>query len=183
MRLVVAICGASGIAYAVELLKALREHEVETFVVVSDWGRKVMALETEYTPAQIEELATACFDESDMAAAIASSSFLLDGMIVIPATVKTVSKIAAASCDNLIVRAADNMLKMGGRLVVCIRETPLSAPTLDNLKKISLFGGIVMPLCPGFYHKPERLEDLYDFMVGKCLDVLGIENSRFKRWQ
>jgi len=183
MKIIVAVCGASGINYAVELLKTLKEKDIETYLVISKWAEKVTELETDYKIDEIKSMATECSDEYDMAAPISSSSFLVDGMIVIPATVKTVSGIANAYCDNLITRAADNVLKMKKRLVVCIRETPLSPATLENLKKISLYGGIVMPLSPGFYHKPKDLNDIYKFIVGKCLDALGIENNEFERWK
>ena len=104
-------------------------------------------------------------------------------MVVIPATVKTVSEIANAHSGSLITRAADNALKMRRPLVVCVRETPLSGPCLENLAKIAQYGGLVMPLSPGFYHKPKDLNDMHNFITGKVLDCLDIENSRFKRWK
>ena len=148
MKLIVAICGASGIGYGIELLKALKEAKVETHLVLSQWAEKLIEEETDLKKEDVEKLASKAYGYNDMAAAISSSSFLVDGMIVCPATVKTVSEIANADSSNLISRAADNMLKTQKKLVVCIRETPLSGPCLENLAKITHYGGIVMPLSP-----------------------------------
>jgi len=183
MRLIVAICGASGVQYGIELLKALREAKIETHLILSEWAGKLIEEETSCKVAEVKKLASKVYDYKDMAAAISSSSFLVDGMVICPATVKTCSEIAHADSSNLISRAADNMLKTKRLLVVCIRETPLSGPCLENLAKISQYGGIVMPLSPGFYHKPKSIKDLEAFIIGKILDLLGIENSKFKRWK
>lgn len=182
MKLVVGICGASGVNYAIELLKALKEKKIETFLVLSDWSKKLIEEETSYKISKVKKLASHCYSNSDMTAPIASSSFLVDGMIVIPASVKTVSEIATADCSTLISRACDNMLKTKKKLVVCIRETPLSPPSLRNLYDISVFGGIVFPLSPAFYHKPKTIKDLESFIVGKLLDLFEIKNEKFKRW-
>ncbi len=182
MRIIVAICGASGVNYGIQLLKALKEAKIETHLVLSDWAGKLIEEETGCKITEVKKLASKCYDYKAMAAAISSSSFLVDGMVVCPATVKTVSEIANASSDNLISRAADNMLKTRKKLIVCIRETPLSGPCLENLVKISHYGGIVMPLSPGFYHKPKSIKDLEAFITGKILDLLEIKNKSFKRW-
>ena len=183
MKLIVAICGASGAGYGIELLKALKEAGVETHLVLSEWAEKLIEEETDCKIEEVKNLASKCYGYREMDAAISSSSFLVDGMIVCPATVKTCSEIANAESSNLISRAADNMLKMRKKLVVCIRETPLSGPCLENLAKIARYGGIVMPLSPGFYHKPKEIKDLQAFIVGKVLDAFGIENKKFKRWE
>ena len=182
MKLIVGVCGASGITYAVALLKALREKKIETFLVMSNWAEKLVDDETDFKVSEIKKLASHCYSNSDMEAPIASSSFLVDGMIVIPATVKTISEIATADCSTLISRACDNMLKTRKKLVVCVRETPLSPPALRNLYDISLFGGIVFPLSPAFYHKPKNIKDLESFITGKLLDLFEIKNEKFKRW-
>ena len=181
-KIIVAICGASGVQYGIELLKALREAKVETHLILSEWAEKLIEEETDYSVAEVKKLASKFYDYKDMTGAISSSSFLVDGMIICPATVKTCSEIANADSSNLISRAADNMLKTKRLLVVCIRETPLSGPCLENLAKISQYGGIVMPLSPGFYHKPKSIKDLEAFITGKILDLFGIENNKFKRW-
>ena len=182
MKIIVAMCGASGIRYGVETLKALKAEKVETYLVMSKWAEKLIKEETDQHPENIKKIADYHFPNNDMAAPISSSSFLVDGMVVIPASVKTVSEIAHAHSGTLITRAADNMLKTGKKLVVCIRETPLSGPCLENLAKIAQYNGIVMPLSPGFYHQPTSIEDLYNFISGKVLDCLGIANQQFKRW-
>lgn len=183
MKLVVAICGASGVGYGIELLKALQEAKIETHLVLSEWAEKLIEEETELKVEEVKKLANKCHGYKDMTASISSSSFQVDGMIVCPATVKTVSEIANAHSGNLISRAADNMLKTRKKLVVCIRETPLSGPCLENLAKIAKYGGIVMPLSPGFYHKPKSIKDLEAFIIGKILDIFGIKNNKFKRWE
>lgn len=182
MRIVVAITGASGIAYAIRLLESLKANGVEVHLVVSEWAEKLLKEETGKNILELKKMAKKTYGNSDMAAAIASSSFPVDGMVIIPCTLKTASEIANAHCQTLIARAADNALKMKKRLVVCIRETPLSTPALEQLHKISVAGGIVMPLSPGFYHKPKEIKDLLAFMSGKIMDCLEIENSEFRRW-
>ena len=182
-RIIVGICGASGIGYALDLLKALRQADVETHVIWSDWASRVLEEEENISMAEAGRLASVTHDYHDMGASISSSSFLVDGMVVIPATVKTTSEIACAHTGNLIVRCADNMLKTQRPLVLAIRETPLSPPCLENLYKISLFGGIVLPLSPGFYHRPKNIGDLRAFISGKIMDGLGIRHNRFKRWR
>lgn len=182
MKVIIGMCGASGIQYGIELLKALKESGAETYLVMSEWAEKVIEEETELKVTEVKALAAKVFDNTDMAAPISSSSFPVDGMIVIPASVKTVSEIANAHSGNLIARSADNMLKMRKKLVVCVRETPLSGPCLENLARIAQYGGIVMPLSPGFYHKPNDISDLTNFMIGKILDCLGIGNEKFRRW-
>lgn len=182
MKLIVGISGASGVHYSAELLKALKEKNIETHLIISEWAEKILEIETDYKIEDVRKLATEVYDNKDMGARLSSSSFLVDGMIIMPCSVKTVSEIANGSCSTLITRAADNVMKMKRKLVVGIRETPLSTAVLENLKKISIYGGIVMPLSPGFYHSPKEIKDLNSFITGKTLDVFGIENNKFKRW-
>lgn len=182
-RIIVGMCGASGVGYGIELLKALKGSSVESYLIVSEWAEKLIETETDYKVEDVKKIANHFYSNKDMSAPVSSSSFLTDGMVVIPSTVKTASDIAHAHLGNLITRAADNMLKMKKQLVVCIRETPLSTPALESLYKISLAGGIVFPLSPGFYHKPKSLKDINDFIVGKILDIFNIENKKFRRWR
>jgi len=181
MRVIVGICGASGVSYAKLLLEELKKRKIETHVITSDWAKKI--LQYELPEAKIEELANYLYNNNNLAAEISSTSFVTDAMVILPATVKTVSDIANAHVDNLIARCADNMLRQHKKLIVCIRETPLSAPTLKNLYKLALYGAIVFPLSPAFYHKPTTIEEMQSFIVGKILDLLGIENDLFKRWK
>jgi 4-hydroxy-3-polyprenylbenzoate decarboxylase len=181
-RIVVGICGASGVQYGIELLRALRPLPIETHLVLSRWADVVIAEECGVGVDAVCELADVVHPNDNLAASIASSSFLVEGMVVIPASVKTLAEIAGGSAGSLIARAADNMLKTRRRLVICLRETPLSLPCIENMRRITLAGGIVAPLSPGFYHHPESLADLYRFMVGKVLDLLAIDNQQFQRW-
>lgn len=181
MRIIVGICGASGVCYAIKLLKELRKRKIETHTIVSEWGKKILAYEE--PEEKIEELTNYLYSNKDLSAKIASTSFVSDAMVVLPATVKTASDIANAHTSNLIARCADNMLREKKKLIVCIRETPLSVAALENLYKLALYGAIVFPLNPGFYHKPKTVDEVKDFVVGKILDLLGIENNLYKRWE
>jgi polyprenyl P-hydroxybenzoate/phenylacrylic acid decarboxylase-like protein len=183
MKLIVGMCGASGVGYGIGLLKALKESGVKTFLITSRWAEKLIETETGYKPEEVRKLADHSYSNKEMDAPLASSSFLTDGMIIIPSTVKTASDIAYARSGTLISRAADNILKMRKKLVVCIRETPLSTPALESLHKISLAGGIIFPLSPGFYHRPKNLDDIIGFTIGKLLDLFKIENKKFRRWR
>ena len=182
MKLIIGISGASGVHYGVELLKALKEANIETHLILSGCAEKILKIETDYNTEEVKELATKVYDNKDFDAAVSSSSFLVDGMIIMPCSIKTASEIANGSCSTLISRAADNVMKMKKKLLVGIRETPLSTAVLESLTKISLYGGIVMPLSPGFYHNPKEIKDLNSFIVGKALDVFAIKNEKFKRW-
>ena len=138
--------------------------------------------ETEYTSEEVKSLATVTYRHDEMDATISSSSFLTDGMVICPATVKTVSEIANAHLGTLISRAANNLLRVRKRLVVCLRETPIGAPCLQNLYQLAMYGAIILPLSPAFYQKPQSLKDLRAFIVGKVLDSLEIPNDQFRRW-
>ncbi len=183
MKLIIGVCGASGSNYALALLRELKKRKIETHLIVSEWAEKLLKIETGKGIAKLAELADYSYKEGEMDSRIASSSFLCDGMVVLPASIKTVSQIASADTSTLISRCADIMLRTRKKLVVCVRETPLSAPALKNMYNIALYGGIVMPLSPAFYHKPKKIEDLEKFIAGKIMDLLGIKNSMFKRWK
>ncbi|MEM4662405.1 MAG: UbiX family flavin prenyltransferase [Candidatus Diapherotrites archaeon] len=178
MRIIIAACGASGLNYTKLLLKELKKRKIETHLVMSEWSKKVSEIEAP----NLERYASKMHDNNDLGASISSSSFITDAMVIIPASVKTVSDIANAHTDTLIARCADNMLRQKKKLIVCIRETPLSPPTLKNLYEISLYGAVVFPLSPGFYSKPRSIADLEAFIVGKILDLLGVKNNLYKRW-
>jgi len=181
-RLVVGMTGASGIEYGVDLLSALTE-KVETHLIISKWAEKVLRTETDLDVGDLSKLAFSSYSNEDMAAPIASSSFLADGMVVIPASVKTVSEIATSHTTTLIARVADNMLRTRRKLVICLRETPLSTPTLKNLWELSKAGAVIFPLSPAFYHKPKSIQEIRDYIVGKILDLFEVENERFRRWK
>ncbi len=183
MKIIIAITGASGTNYAISLLKELKKQKIETHLIISEWANEVIKEETKTTLKEIKKLATKNYSNNDLAASISSSSFLVDGMIIIPSSIKTVSEILHSHTSTLTTRCADNMLKTKKTLVIGLRETPLSGPTLENLWKLSLYGAIIFPLSPAFYHKPKKIVDLENFIVGKALDLLGVTNTKFVRWE
>jgi len=182
-RIIVGLTGASGMHYGIEVIKALVENKIETHVILTEWAKYVLQDEVGIDDTEIKKIVFRTYDSKEMNAPISSSSTLIDGMVVIPATVKTVSNIANANTGNLISRAADIMLKMRRPLIIGIRETPLSPPCLHNLSKLATYNAIILPLSPGFYHKPQNIQDLFDFITGKVLDCLNIPNEKYKRWQ
>lgn len=183
LKIIVAVTGASGTNYAIALLKELKNQKAEVHLIVSEWAGEVLKEETNKKVSDLKKLAFKTYSNQNLASSISSSSFLVDGMIIIPSSIKTVSEILHAHTSNLITRCADNMLKTKKPLVIGLRETPLSGPTLENLLKLSIYGAIIFPLSPGFYHKPKKISDLEDFIVGKALDLLGVKNNTFNRWE
>jgi flavin prenyltransferase len=183
MKLIIGMSGASGTNYTLALLKELKKQKIETHLIVSEWAKKVFEKETGKNILEIKKLATKTYSNNDMAAKISSSSFLADGMIIIPASTKTCSEIATAHTGTLITRCADIMLRYKKPLIVALRETPLSGPCLEQLATIAKYGGIIFPLAPGFYGKPKKIGDLEDFISGKVMDLIGLENNAYKRWK
>jgi 4-hydroxy-3-polyprenylbenzoate decarboxylase len=181
-RIIVGICGASGVRYGVELLRALGAAGVETHLILSDWGERLLHEEAAGDPAAVRALARAAYGNQELGAPPSSSSFGADAMAIVPATVKTVAAVANADASTLIARAADTMLRLHRPLVIGLRETPLSAPCLENLARLARYGATVLPLSPAFYHRPETLEDLFAFMTGKVLDSLGLPADGYPRW-
>lgn len=180
MRVIVAITGASGSIYGIKLIEELSENN-ETFVVISNSAKLVM--KHEYHDFKMKETKKITFYNQDQIdAGIASSSFGADAMVVCPCSMKTLAAIAIGYADNLITRAADVMIKERKKLILVPRETPLSPIHLENMLKLSKLGVIIMPASPGWYHRPKDLEDMVNFMVGKILDRLEIKNSLYERW-
>lgn len=182
MRIVVAVTGASGVVYGRRLLEVLREKKVETHLIVSRAAEKVIRHELETNKKDLEGLATYAYDVDDLAAPLMSGSFRTDGMAIVPCSMKTLAGIVHGFADNLILRAADVALKERRRLIVVPRETPLSAVHLRNMLQAAELGVFVVPAMPAFYHKPEKVNDLVDFVVGRILDCLGLEHELYKRW-
>jgi 4-hydroxy-3-polyprenylbenzoate decarboxylase len=185
-RIVVGISGATGIIYGIRLLEVLaRVDQVETHLVLTAAARKTMALESDYTVEQVEAMAHCVHRAGDIAASISSGSFRAFGMIVAPCSMKTVSGIANSYSDNLLIRAADVMLKDRRPLVLLVRETPLHLGHLRLLVQVAEIGAIVMPPVPAFYHRPKSLQDIVDQTVNRALDLLGIElpQDLFPRWE
>jgi len=176
MRLIVAITGGSGSVIAQRLLQNLTQHEVH--LLVSDAARRVMRheLSDPALPASFQ------YTESEIDACLASSSFLTDAMVIVPCSMKTLAAVAHGYAGNLIVRAAENTLRMGRRLVLAPRETPLSLAAIENMRAAKLAGAIILPPVMAYYFQPRTVDDVTDFFAGKILDVLGIEHSLYRRW-
>jgi len=183
-RLIVAITGATGAAYGVRLLEVLRATGGwETHLVLSDAGVLNAWHELGMKRRAIERLADVAYAPKDIGAAIASGSFLTEGMIVAPCSMKTLAAIAHAHADDLVARAADVVLKERRRLVLLPRETPLNLAHLRNMVAVTEMGGIVFPPVPAFYARPKTIEQLVDHTVGRVLDLFGIRVARLPRWR
>ena len=184
-RIVVGISGASGVIHGIRLLEVLRTVEdVESHLVISNAGKKTIALETDRSVEEIEGLADRCYRVGDIAAAVASGSFNTTAMVVVPCSMKTLSGIANSYADNLLIRAAEVTLKDRRPLVLVPRETPLHLGHLRLLVKVAELGAVVMPPMTAFYHRPETVGEIVDQTVNRILDVLGIEldEDLFPRW-
>jgi 4-hydroxy-3-polyprenylbenzoate decarboxylase len=181
-RIVIGISGASGVTYGVRMLDVLRKTDYETHLIISNAGRLNIEIETSYTPAEVEAMADFIYDHNDMAASLASGSFLTEGMVVVPCTIKSLSGIAHSYNENLLVRAADVTLKEKRKLVLVVRETPLHVGHLRLMTLAAEMGAHILPPVPSFYHQPETIEDIIDQTIGKVFDYMGIEHNLFKRW-
>jgi len=183
-KLVVGVTGASGSAYAFAALRALRTHaDCEIHLVMSEQARKTIEIETELTAADLERLAHVVYRDDDLAAAISSGSFLTDGMLVIPCSMKSASAIAYALNGNLLVRAADVCLKERRTVVLVVRETPLHLGHLRTLTQLAEIGAVVLPPIPAMYARPQSVDDIVNHTVGKALDQFRIPNDLFNRWK
>ncbi len=183
MNLLLAITGASGVGYGERLLRELAKREdITVHLVISDAGKKLVDEELTFSVGDLEKMADTTFEIGDLAAPPASGSVVYDAMVIVPCSMSTLSKIATGISDNLITRAAAVSLKESRELLVVPRETPLSTVWLENMTSLSREGVTILPAAPGFYHGPEELEDMVDFVVGKILDNLGLDNTLYKRW-
>lgn len=181
-RLVVGISGATGIAYGIRVLELARKAGVETHLVVTSAGEQTRAHETQLSRRDLAAKADVSYRPADIAAAIASGSFRTDGMIVAPCSVRTLSAIAYSNGDNLLTRAADVTLKERRRLVLLVRETPLTLGHLRAMAAVTESGGIVMPPVPAFYLRPRTIDEIVDHTAGRALDLLGIDVPQLPRW-
>jgi flavin prenyltransferase len=181
-RIIVGITGASGIVYGVRILETLNEQGVETHLIVSDAAVKTMLLESAYTIEQVKAMATYTHSCADLGASVSSGSYRMDGMIVAPCSIKTLSAIANSYNDNLLVRAADVTLKERRKLVLMVRETPLHEGHLELMMRVSRRGGIILQPVPAFYHLPKTIDDIVNQSVGKALDQFSIDANLFNRW-
>ena len=183
MKIVVGITGASGSIYGLRLINTLRQAGHEVHAVVTDSGWQVLDYECGVSREAFAQRVDVLYDNHDIGAAIASGSFRMDAMVIVPCSMKTAGSIAHAVSDNLLTRAADVALKEYRPLLIVPRETPMHAIHLENLLKLSQAGARIIPASPGFYHRPQTLADLVDMLVGKICDQLGVEHELFARWQ
>lgn len=181
-RLIVAITGATGTVFGVRLLEMLQHTDIETHLVLSRWAARTLVHETSYTVGQVEALATHVYPLTDQGAPMSSGSFLTIGMVVVPCSMRTLAAIAHGLGDNLIHRAADVILKERRKLVLAVREAPLSDIHLENMLKLSRMGVVICPPMPAFYNTPQSLEDLIDYTVARLLDQLDIHLDVRNRW-
>ena len=182
MRIVVGVSGASGIPYTLDLLEALNAAGAEIHLVATAGGLEVLRAETGASPSALYDKAHVVYDPHDLGAAIASGSFLTHGMVVVPASQGTLSKIAYGLTDNLLTRAAFVHLKEQRPLILVPRETPLPLPALRAMTLAAEAGATILPASPGFYHRPQRIDDLIRFITQRILDRLGIELEWARRW-
>ena len=183
-RIVVGISGASGAIYGIRLVEALAAYGgIEVHLVMSKGAQATISYETDRSPSDIARLAHAVYDERDLAASIASGTFLTSAMVVAPCSIRSLSAIANSANDNLLVRAADVHLKERRTLVLVVRETPLHLGHLRLMTEVTMSGGIILPPVPGFYTLPHTIDQLVDHTIGKVLDTIGLsEHTLFPRW-
>jgi len=182
-RLVVGISGASGVILGIRLLEVLRSMETETHLVVSPAARLTISQETDWEIEDVMALADVSYDHTDVGAAIASGSFPMAGMAIIPCSIKTLSAIANSYSSDLIARAADIMLKEGRPLVLVLRESPLHRGHLRLMSMAAEAGALIFPPVPAFYTRPASLDEIIDNIVGRVLLRLGIENELYMKWK
>lgn len=182
MRLIVGITGATGTIFGVRLLQMLKEAAIESHFVMSKWGARTLVHETSFTVDDVKALATYTYSDTDQGAAISSGSFITEGMIVAPCSVRTLAAIAHGQGDNLIHRAADVILKERRKLVLMVREAPLNDIHLENMLKLSRMGVVMIPPVPAFYNHPQTLDDMVNHIVMRALDQFGIHVDAATRW-
>jgi polyprenyl P-hydroxybenzoate/phenylacrylic acid decarboxylase-like protein len=181
-KLVLAITGATGVIFGIRLLELLRETKVETHLIISDWGARTIVHETSYPIANVQGLAARCYRPKDMGAPISSGSFLTDGMIVAPCSMRTLAAIATGQGSNLVHRAADVTLKEGRRLLLAVRETPVTEIHLENMLRLSRMGVVICPPVPAFYNRPHTLDDLVTNTAQRILDQFRVHLHVRPRW-
>lgn len=181
-KLVVGLTGATGTIFGVRLLQILEGTGIETHLVMSKWAMSTLAHETPYTVDEVQQMATRFYPSGDQSAPLSSGSFLTNGMIVAPCSMKTLAAIACGISDNLIARAADVILKERRRLVLMVRESPLSDIHLENMLKLSRMGVVILPPVPAFYNHPRTIDDIVNHTVQRALDQFDVHIDVVSRW-
>ncbi|MGI5403148.1 UbiX family flavin prenyltransferase [Streptomyces sp. CA-135486] len=181
-RMVVGISGATGVVYGIRMLEVLRAAGIESHLVLSRSARLTLSYECDLSVREVQALADVHYSPDDVGAAVASGSFRTRGMVVAPCSVKTLAQIAVGTCDTLLARAADVTLKERRRLVLMVRETPLTLTHLRNMATVTENGGVIAPPVPAFYTRPDGIEALVDQSVGRVLDLFDIDTGAFPRW-
>lgn len=182
MHLVVAITGSSGVIYGVKLLEACRRLKVRTELIVSRSAETLLSHELGKSVDDVKKLADRSYSPDNLEAPMSSGSYQVDGMIIIPCSMKTLGEIANGISPDLITRAADVTLKQDRKLVLVPRETPLSLTHLENMVKVKRAGAIVLPAAPAFYQKPREISDLVDFVVGRVLEMFNLKHGLYRPW-
>ena len=182
MKLIIGITGSTGVVYGIRMLEVLKKLNVETHLVMSEWAEKCISMETEYTSDDVKSLASYTSDEKNMASSVSSGTHKIDGMIVAPCSMKTLSAVANGYDDTLVARAAGVTIKESRKLILMVRETPLSAIHLENMLKLSKIGVVILPPVTEFYTKPKTIDDIVNHGVGKCLDQFDLEHDLYPRW-
>ncbi len=181
MKLVIGITGASGVSYGIRLLEVL-QGRADTYLILTSAARQIIEIESGIDVRTVEALATSVLGEYDFTAPVASGSHLFSGMVIVPCSMKTLASVANGISDTLITRTADVCLKEGRKLILVPRETPLSLIHIENMLRAKRAGAVILPACPGFYQKPETIDDVIDIIVGRILDLIGIEHELYERW-
>jgi flavin prenyltransferase len=182
-RLIIGISGGSGLLYALDLLNTLQHTDLETHLVITNGAKQVWPTELDSSLKDTEAKAHVVHKDTDLGASIASGSFKAMGMVIVPCSAGTLAKVSVGLTDNLVSRAAHVTLKERRPLILVLREAPYSRPMLKNMLDAHDAGATIVPAAPGFYHRPETIDDLVGTITARTLDLLGIENQRAKRWK
>lgn len=181
-RLIVGISGATGAIYGIRLLEILTRSDVEAHLVITEAAERTILMETDWKLKEVTSLAKVSYDVKNLGADISSGSFLAEGMVIIPCSIKSLSGIANSFNENLLIRAADVTLKERRKLVLVVRETPLHLGHVELMRQASRMGAILLPPVPAFYFHPKTMDDLINHTVGKVLDLFGMDHHLFNRW-
>jgi 4-hydroxy-3-polyprenylbenzoate decarboxylase len=181
-KLIVGISGATGAIYGIRLLEVLSKSDVETHLVITEAAQETILMETSLKVGDVKSLAKVSYDIKNLGADISSGSFLSEGMVIIPCSIKSLSGIANSFNENLLIRTADVTLKERKKLVLVVRETPLHLGHIELMLQASRMGAILLPPVPAFYFYPKTIDDLINHTIGKVLDLFGINHHLFNRW-